>query len=48
MGRFMFEDGQEDEAKTFLARAEAIDPRNATLNDARIHIANMLAGLDTD
>jgi tetratricopeptide (TPR) repeat protein len=48
MGRFMFEDGQEDEAKIFLARAEAIDPRNATLNDARIHIANMLAGLDTD
>lgn len=48
MGRFLFEDGQEDEAKTFLARAEAIDPRNAILNDARIYVANIIAGLDAD
>ena len=27
-GRFLFEDGQEDEARSFLAKAEALDPRN--------------------
>jgi hypothetical protein len=40
------EDGQEDEARSFLARAESIDPRNTTLNDARIFIANIMSDVD--
>jgi cytochrome c-type biogenesis protein CcmH/NrfG len=48
MGQFLFEDGQENEAKAFLTKAEAIEPRSAVLNNARIHIANIIAGLDTN
>jgi tetratricopeptide (TPR) repeat protein len=48
IGRFLFEDGQEDEARSFLARAEAIDPRNTSLSDARIYIAKVISDSNAD
>jgi tetratricopeptide (TPR) repeat protein len=41
-GRYLFENGQEDAAKIFLARAEAIAPRHPAVNEARVHIAKRI------
>jgi tetratricopeptide (TPR) repeat protein len=41
-GIYLFEDGQEDDAKNYLARAEAIAPRHPMLLQARALIARML------
>jgi tetratricopeptide (TPR) repeat protein len=38
--RFLFEDGQDEEAKVFLLRAEEIDPSNSELAATRLYIAN--------
>jgi cytochrome c-type biogenesis protein CcmH/NrfG len=46
MGRYLFEDGQEDEARRFLGRAESLDPRDSMLNDVRIFIANMRSSFE--
>jgi tetratricopeptide (TPR) repeat protein len=41
-GECLFEDGQHDEAKAYLARAEAIAPRHPALARARLNIAQSL------
>jgi cytochrome c-type biogenesis protein CcmH/NrfG len=38
-GQFLFEDGQDTEARAFLGRAEALDPQDLVLRDVRIAIA---------
>jgi len=38
-GRYLFDSGQDEQAKTYLARAEIIDPYNSTLNEVRVYIA---------
>jgi tetratricopeptide (TPR) repeat protein len=39
-GQFLFEDGQDEEAKAFLSRAEALDSQDPVLRDVRVAIAN--------
>ncbi|MEO8607664.1 MAG: tetratricopeptide repeat protein [Chloroflexota bacterium] len=41
-GQFLFEDGQDEEAKAFLSRAEALDSQDPVLREVRIAIANSL------
>ena len=41
-GRLLFEDGQEDAARSILSRAEAIDPQHPALRGAKAYIANSL------
>lgn len=41
-GRYLFEEGDEDEARDFLSRAEAISPNHPVLNEVRRFIARML------
>ncbi|MBC7869391.1 MAG: hypothetical protein H7Y09_01020, partial [Chitinophagaceae bacterium] len=41
-GQYLFEDGQEDPAKTYLVRAEAIMPSHPTLTQARIAITRLI------
>jgi tetratricopeptide (TPR) repeat protein len=41
-GQFLFEDGQRDEARVFLSRAEAINPRHPVLVQVRLAISNQL------
>jgi cytochrome c-type biogenesis protein CcmH/NrfG len=48
IGCFLFEDGQEDEARSFLVRAEAIAPRDISLRDARIYIAKAISDSNSD
>ena len=40
-GQFLFEIGQENEAKEFLERAERINPLDAALRQARVTIARL-------
>lgn len=39
MGRFLFDEGQDEEARAYLMKAEVIEPRNPVLNEVRIYIA---------
>jgi tetratricopeptide (TPR) repeat protein len=41
-GRYLFEEGDEDEARDFLSRAEAISPNHPVLNEVRRFIAREL------
>ncbi len=41
-GHFLFDNGQDEEAKEFLLRAEEIDPSNSELAVTRLYIANVL------
>jgi Flp pilus assembly protein TadD len=41
-GQFLFEDGQDEEAKTFLSRAEALDSQDPVLREVRVAIAKSL------
>ncbi|MBI1277032.1 MAG: hypothetical protein GC179_02780 [Anaerolineaceae bacterium] len=43
-GRFLFDEGQDEEAKEYLLRAEQIDPSNSELVSARLYVANTLIG----
>ena len=41
-GQYLFEDGQEEAAKAYLARAEAISPRDPTLMKVRVEISRII------
>jgi tetratricopeptide (TPR) repeat protein len=43
-GRYLFEDGQGDSARTYLARAESINPRSRTLLEVKQYIARSMRG----
>ncbi len=47
-GQYLFEDGQDDAAKEFLARAEALNPADPVLRAARTHIARAMSDIDTE
>jgi tetratricopeptide (TPR) repeat protein len=42
-GRYLFDNGQLDDARAFLTRAEEIAPRDPVLRDTRTYIANQMA-----
>lgn len=41
-GRYLFDEGQDEEARTFLSRAQSLDPRNRVLVEAQRYIAGQL------
>lgn len=41
-GRYLFDEGQDEEARTFLLRAQSLDPRNRALVAAQQHISSQL------
>ena len=42
-GLYLFINGQHDKSKSYIARAEAIQPRNPILRQAKVYIASKLS-----
>ncbi len=45
-GRYLFDENQDESARSFLSKAEAIDPLDGTLNEIRRYIASKVNGGD--